>query len=278
MKYELGTDNGEKFLISMTKSHVHSREKRTLRNYHTHEHYEIININSNSQVVLLKSGREYICNSNSVLLSLPGEPHYIVRSFAGVKRTLINFRWEYVENLKEFCGIDVDDVFQNSAVQFSNENMKQLTDIFTAMNNEYKSDSKSQRLRLLLALLLDKLSYPDSIIEPRVGMSLGRMILEYIQTNYFEAITIKTLCDIFMTNRNKICSSIRTETGMTFSEALNTTRMEHAREMLSDTRLSVGDISEKIGYSSLRYFSDVFRKYEGLSPSEYRKSLNNTSK
>ncbi len=273
MKYELGTNEGEDFLVSVTKSHAQSQEKRTLKNYHTHEHYEIININSNSKVTFFICGREYECNSNSVMLSPPGAPHYIVRSFAGVKRILINFRAEYIDIFKEFCGIDIDSIFKNSAVRFSDENMDILTDIAAEMTNEFKKDRKSPRLRLLLALFLDRISCPDSIIEPKGGSSLGRRIYEYIQANYFEAITIEMLCDVFMTNRNKICKSIKEESGMTFSELLHATRIKRACELLKNEKMSIGRISEKTGYSSLRYFSDVFKKHTGLSPSGYRKNV-----
>ncbi len=276
MQCEIGTNKDEKFFISMNKRSQKSQERPTLKNYHTHEHYEIININSSSKITFFIDGREYVCNSNTFMLSPPGAAHNIVRSFAGVKRILISFRKEYVADFKDFCGIDVDKLFQTSVVMFSDGNLKKLTELADSMKKEFGHDSKSPRLRLMLALFFDILGHPDSVVEQKGGASLGQSILEYIQTHYFEEITIEKLCDKFLVNRNKVCKSIKTETGMTFSEILNVVRLSHARELLENGRMSVGQIAEKVGYSSLRYFSDVFKKDMGISPSDYRKTIKNS--
>ncbi len=276
IKCEVGTNQDEKFFISMMKRHAKSQERPTLKNYHTHEHYEIININSSSKITFFIDGREYVCNSNTFMLSPPGAAHNIVRSFAGIKRILISFRKEYVADFKDFCGIDVDKLFQTSVVMFSDSNIKKLTELAKTMTKEFRHDDSSPHLRLMLANFLDILSRPDSIIEPTGGVSLGESVMEYIQTHYFEPLTIETLCDKFHMNRNKVCRSIKAETGMTFSEMLNATRLNHARKLLENGKMSVGQISEKVGYSSLRYFSDVFKKDMGISPSDYRKTLKNS--
>lgn len=273
MKVEIGTNKEEKFCISLTKTSQKSQERLMLKNYHTHEHYEIININSSSKITFFIDGREYACNSNSFMLSPPGAAHNIVRSFAGVKRILISFRKEYVADFKDFCGIDVDKVFQKSVVLFSEDNLKTLNDLANSMKKEFSHDNNSPRLRLMLAIFLDFLNHPDSVIETTGGASLGQKLLEYIQTYYFEPITIEMLCDKFLTNRNKVCGHIKNETGMTFSETLNSIRLNHACDLLQNSRLSIGQISDKVGYSSLRYFSDVFKKHIGLTPSEYKKSI-----
>lgn len=63
------------------------------------------------------------------------------------------------------------------------------------------------------------------------------------------------------------------QTGKTFSSYLNDYRMEKARTLLSNRALSVQDIGEKVGIPNGKYFSDVFKKWCGYSPSEYRQML-----
>ena len=48
-----------------------------------------------------------------------------------------------------------------------------------------------------------------------------------------------------------------------------------AKIMLLDSDMPVSEISEKLGYNSPTYFGIVFKKYEGLSPSEFRKNRGN---
>ena len=52
-------------------------------------------------------------------------------------------------------------------------------------------------------------------------------------------------------------------------------RIEHAKELLEDINLPIGEVSVQVGYSSAAYFCDAFKKKTGLSPSEYRKTLQN---
>ena len=49
-------------------------------------------------------------------------------------------------------------------------------------------------------------------------------------------------------------------------------KMETAKSLLADTHISIGDIAEKLGYSDIHYFSNLFQKKCGCRPSEYRKS------
>ncbi|MCD8022008.1 MAG: helix-turn-helix transcriptional regulator, partial [Lachnospiraceae bacterium] len=49
-------------------------------------------------------------------------------------------------------------------------------------------------------------------------------------------------------------------------------RMEKARLRLNENQLRISDISEQVGYRSVSYFSNVFKKYYGTSPQEYRKN------
>lgn len=66
---------------------------------------------------------------------------------------------------------------------------------------------------------------------------------------------------------------LNSELHETFSDLLNRIRMEHARELMKDPSLLLTDISRQVGIEDLAQFSRVFRKSEGMSPSEYRNLL-----
>ncbi|NLU36327.1 MAG: helix-turn-helix transcriptional regulator [Clostridiales bacterium] len=61
------------------------------------------------------------------------------------------------------------------------------------------------------------------------------------------------------------------ELGITFLEYLTRIRMEEAKKLLMDRSLTILDISLRIGYDDPGYFSKVFKKKIGVSPSQYRK-------
>ena len=62
----------------------------------------------------------------------------------------------------------------------------------------------------------------------------------------------------------------KNELGYTFKEYLNMIRISKAKEHMKDISLSVGEISDLVGYSNQYYFSKVFKKYTGLAPIEYK--------
>ena len=59
---------------------------------------------------------------------------------------------------------------------------------------------------------------------------------------------------------------------MSFSKYLTSKRIQKAKELLEDDRLSVEQIAEMVGYRDYFYFTKVFKKTEGVSPSSYRKN------
>ena len=63
------------------------------------------------------------------------------------------------------------------------------------------------------------------------------------------------------------------ETGKNFIEYLTEIRLKNARELLQDSRLSIKEICAQSGYSDPNYFSRIFKKYEGVTPSEFRERL-----
>lgn len=62
----------------------------------------------------------------------------------------------------------------------------------------------------------------------------------------------------------------REQTGMTLSEYIIKVRMERACELLKKSKYSIGEIGRMVGYNTSYYFSVVFKKYTGFTPTEYR--------
>jgi YesN/AraC family two-component response regulator len=95
-------------------------------------------------------------------------------------------------------------------------------------------------------------------------------LLKYIHQHYNEQIKLKDLSQMFYINKNYACFLFKRYTGMTFSELLNKIRMEQAKEMLVITSYTIAEISEKSGYTDYFYFSKLFKKMYGVTPSQYR--------
>lgn len=97
------------------------------------------------------------------------------------------------------------------------------------------------------------------------------LIKEYISKNYMnETLSVKDISGHVFLSTSYVCTFFKNETGQTLNQYLTEYRMEKAKQLLKDARFKISDISSQVGYSDGNYFGKSFKKYTGLSPSEYR--------
>ena len=66
--------------------------------------------------------------------------------------------------------------------------------------------------------------------------------------------------------------------GLTFTEYLTQLRLNKAAEMLAETDYSIVQIADEVGYGDYCYFSKVFKKYKGISPTQFREQARKSQK
>lgn len=93
--------------------------------------------------------------------------------------------------------------------------------------------------------------------------------LEYLKQDFEFATLDNTARKVHMTP-TYLSALFKNSTGKTFIEQLTDIRIEKAKDMLRGTHLKNYEVAEKVGYKDSRYFSQIFKKKVGLSPSEYR--------
>lgn len=96
-------------------------------------------------------------------------------------------------------------------------------------------------------------------------------ILDYIGKHYQEDLDLSDLANNFNFNYSYISTYFNTKMGENFSEYLNRIRINHACEYLERGGYSIAEISDLVGYSDQSYFSRVFKKISGETPSAYRR-------
>lgn len=98
-------------------------------------------------------------------------------------------------------------------------------------------------------------------------------MIKYIEENYRDKISITDLEGSLHYSESMLNKKFKESSSMTFNDYLNRYRITRAMEFLRDEDLAISDIAFRCGFSNQKYFSKVFKKYLGLSPSDYRKSL-----
>jgi len=109
--------------------------------------------------------------------------------------------------------------------------------------------------------------------EEEVNLSTMQRILQEVRQNYTENITLTDLSHKYGISISYLSALLKEELQMSFSEYIAARRIQKAKELLADERLSIDAIAGQVGYGDYFYFIKVFKKYTGISPSKYRKNL-----
>lgn len=99
-----------------------------------------------------------------------------------------------------------------------------------------------------------------------------KKIIHYIESNYNHQIKLNDLAELAHVNSSYLSRLIKQETGYTLTEIVTKIRIDRAKELLVLGHMKTYEIAIKVGIEDPAYFSQVFKKYTGLSPSEFKKN------
>lgn len=98
-------------------------------------------------------------------------------------------------------------------------------------------------------------------------------ITRYLQEHLAEEISLSVLAEQSHLNPQYISQLFKSEIGVNFLVYLTNIRMEKAKKLLLSTALSIAEVAEQSGYGDYRVFTKVFKKSEGITPSQYRRDF-----
>ena len=101
-------------------------------------------------------------------------------------------------------------------------------------------------------------------------------IIDIIENYYSQDLTVEGFAEEVYLSPNYIRKIFKKEMGKTILDYIIQTRMNKAIELMRTTFLSIKDIAEKVGYKDSSYFGQVFKQKYGVTPGEYRKSVEKT--
>lgn len=94
--------------------------------------------------------------------------------------------------------------------------------------------------------------------------------IRYITASYYKEISIYDIADTYGLNAKYIGRLFKEQTGESFNTYLNRVRIHHAKQLLSGTRAQIIEIAFECGYNNVTYFNRIFKKLQGVTPSQYR--------
>lgn len=268
----------EKKIFVNSERPVVIKKNRKAANIHFHKEIELLYVTSGKMTYTTNRGT-FEVNSGDVAFFNTNVPHKTSFSTDCVKNVVIQFLnpIKPTGNLK-YLGIFLetdsitDYVFKNDS-PYTKEICQYIDAMITA--NEHReiayNYSVIANMYLIISLLHRKRLLVDNISLIRNDLVEKIMpVVEYINNNYSENITLKELSDILHLNEQYFSRLFKKATGITPIEYLNFVRIYEAEKLIKSGE-NASSAALKTGFSSLSYFNRVFKKQKNCSPKDYKR-------
>ena len=239
---------------------------------HLHRELELVYFTEGETIAIADSARCTLC-AGDVFLSFPNQVHSYIKTTGVEKYAIFILKADMIPEFAELFSSGIPE----SPVIRGVGNDPQIRTLFEllieACKNTDEGDSyaAAQRRGYLLALF--------SALLPRMKiskLSLGdsntlRSIVAFCAQNYAENLSLSLLQERLHLNKYYISHLFNDKLKIRFNDYINALRINEACRFLANTESSITEISETVGFNTLRTFNRAFMKHVGSSPSDYRK-------
>lgn len=146
-----------------------------------------------------------------------------------------------------------------------------MEELYSAWKDKRAGNLLRQKIHMYR--LLDQILKEDSALNESYEYKKIKKAVDYMEKNFLEEYTdiqkLADLCELSTSRFTRIFKSIYNTTPTKY---MNFLRIERAKKLLSETDLQISVISEMSGFTSMYYFSRLFKKVTGTSPLKYREN------
>ena len=262
--------------------HIENRGQSFQIPVHWHDELEIIYVKSGFLTVNI-SGENYIGKPGDAFVVSPGNLHFMGSQTGTVDYFTFLFPLKYI-------AFRSDDMLDDKLIEPLNsghlmispeikdtvkEQCEQLAGVYAAEIDESESKITGQiKKKIILLQFIHELWKKGFIVEnDTTGRNtVEKEMISYIQQNYTGKILLREFGEQFHLSEKYISRYFKEHFHITLSQYVTYLRLEHAKQMLQETDISVTEVAMQSGYQNISYFIRSFKKSYGVSPLKYRKS------
>jgi len=235
---------------------------------HTHNHMELFFIVGGKGQFLIQD-QLYPVNVNNLVIINPNVTHtevslnaqpleYIVLGIEGIELATSEHSNGQFNILDHFESVEISGCLRNILREMEQKN--------TGYEDVCQAYMEILIIRLMRNTALAVPTEPQSVSGNRQCAAVKR----YIDMHFKEPLTLEQLAEDAHMNKFYLSHAFKREYGTSPINYMITKRIEESKYLLAETDLSMSQIAQLLGFSSLSYFSQVFRKTQAVSPMEYR--------
>ena len=152
-----------------------------------------------------------------------------------------------------------------------------IWDLVRKMCEEYENKDigyiESMRCHLILILMdiMRQLKLPNPEESEK---DMIRYITYHVQRHFMDDLSLKRIAEKYNYSSAHVSNTFKKETGITFQDYVQTIRVQEACQLLATTKKKVSDVAMLVGYSDVKFFSEIFKRKTSMTPREFRKTHN----
>ncbi len=253
---------------------------------HAHEGFELVFALKGELSYELESGESVEVRGGQFSFMPPG----VVHKGKGGYETPCQFCWLIFNPLGKQAGkgtpfsrkelVEINRMYSSfgtTVADFSTNTRNALHRFRMAFYDHYGVNRSSLSLSLLRSLACELIVDSSRHLEEAQSSSkteYGRAAAEYVEARVFDLITVKEIAEYLGFSPSRTFEIFKHHTGQSPIDYQLRLRIRSAQERLSSSDVSVTRIAYDCGFSSSQYFARIFRRYVGMSPSQYKRSRN----
>ena len=229
---------------------------------HIHKDFEIIYTISGSATAYIDE-QKYEISSGDLLIIFPNQFHYYNTTVKGEFLVIIITPEVLLNSTPNiYTHIPVNNKIHTN----EGEHLRELINKIEFLNDNYP---------LMIGNICLLLAESFSIFElkPIEQNSILKMLFKYCEKNYTKNIKLENASAKINVSKYHISRLIHKYMKMNFNDYVNSLRITDACNLLNHTNLKISDISEAVGFGSIRSFNRAFKGFMNTTPKEYRKQI-----
>jgi AraC-like DNA-binding protein len=281
-------------------ANLYKTESASWLNQHSNPYYQLISVCTGPVYIQVEQEKFELETGDTLLLN-PWEPH---RGYKQEQRGEFYFVQFSADPLPARTDINVEKTFIHNMLLKPNEPSELRTSNIRASDTllipRHHRPSERYRILGLIETVIHEMKNPEGYYRYRMSLFLSQ-IIEWVSTDFLRRNRMKSehpssyktyrdivayLNNFYADNLTKsiiennlnrkyeyLCQIFKENAGITMSIYIQQLRVQRAKYLLSNNDRNVKDIAEEVGFEDPFYFSRVFKKIEGISPSQYRTRL-----
>lgn len=186
----------------------------------------------------------------------------------------IIFQTDHLQNLDlsylESVGRSINERVLDEVFRVHGEASVEVLKLYRTVGNLYNFRHFHDYYRALEHLLLSVNDYIIGLRSAHTEHADMKNALDYIEANHARPLNMAMVSNHVSLNYSYFSEAFKAYTGESFVLYLKKVRIRHAKTLLAEKLVKLGDVSEAVGFENSKQFTRVFKELEGISPGEYR--------